>query len=80
MFVNMFTSTTSGTSTEFENMSVQYSNVFKTEDVMDKQCSPRPYCWCGSGLILFALTWPRGYKTFFMLNSIEHEIFSAHKC
>ena len=23
---------------------------------------------------------PRGYKTFFMLNSIEHEIFSAHKC
>ena len=23
---------------------------------------------------------PRGYKTFFMLNSIEHEIFPAHKC
>ena len=23
---------------------------------------------------------PRGYKTFFMLNSIEHEIFSDHKC
>ena len=22
----------------------------------------------------------RGYKTFFMLNSIEHEIFPAHKC
>ena len=22
---------------------------------------------------------PRGYKTFFMLNSIEHEIFPAHK-
>ena len=21
------------------------------------------------------LTWPRGYKTFFMLNSTEHEIF-----
>ena len=25
-------------------------------------------------------TWPRGYKTFFMLNSAEHEIYSAHKC
>ena len=25
-------------------------------------------------------TWPRGYKTFFMLNSTEHEIFPAHQC
>ena len=25
------------------------------------------------------LPWPRGYKTFFMLNSAEHEIFSANK-
>ena len=24
--------------------------------------------------------WPRGYKTFFMLNSTEHEFFPAHKC
>ena len=24
-------------------------------------------------------TWPRGYKTVFMLNSIEHEILNAHK-
>ena len=23
---------------------------------------------------------PRGYKTFFVLNSVEHEIFPAHKC
>ena len=23
--------------------------------------------------------WPRGYKTFLMLNSAEHEIFNAHK-
>ena len=23
--------------------------------------------------------WPRGYKTFFMLNSTEHEISTAHK-
>ena len=24
--------------------------------------------------------WPRGYKTFVMLNSVEHEIFPANKC
>ena len=24
-------------------------------------------------------TWPRGYKTFLMLNSAEHEISTAHK-
>ena len=25
------------------------------------------------------LTWTQGYKTFFMLNSAEHEIYPAHK-
>ena len=25
-------------------------------------------------------SWPRGYKTFFMLNSTEHDFFHAHKC
>ena len=25
------------------------------------------------------MTWPRGYKAFFMLNSTEHEISTAHK-
>ena len=25
-------------------------------------------------------TWPRGYKTFFILNSAEHEIYPANKC
>ena len=29
---------------------------------------------------LALLTRPRGYKTFFMLNSTEHEIFPARKC
>ena len=28
----------------------------------------------------FSLTLPRGYKTFFMLNSAELEIYPAHKC
>ena len=23
---------------------------------------------------------PQGYKTFIMLNSAEHEIYTAHKC
>ena len=27
-----------------------------------------------------SVNWPRGYKTFFMLNSTEHENFPAHKC
>ena len=27
----------------------------------------------------FTRNWPRGYKTFFMFNSVEHEIFPAHK-
>ena len=28
---------------------------------------------------LHYLPWPRGYKTFFVLNSVEHEILNAHK-
>ena len=30
------------------------------------------------GLLSF-ITRPRGYKTFFVLNSVEHEILNAHK-
>ena len=26
------------------------------------------------------LIWPRGYKTFFKLSSVEHEISDVHKC
>ena len=29
--------------------------------------------------IKFNEFWPRGYQTFFMLDSAEHEIFSANK-
>ena len=29
---------------------------------------------------LLVATWSRGYKTLFMLNSAEHEIYPAHKC
>ena len=30
-------------------------------------------------LVLLSLIWPRGYKTFSMLNSTEHELSTAHK-
>ena len=30
--------------------------------------------------VILRLAWPQGYKPFFMLNSIEHEIFPTHKC
>ena len=33
---------------------------------------------CGSYQISYS--GPQGYKTFFMLNSNEHEIYPAHKC
>ena len=29
---------------------------------------------------LYIHTWPRGYITFFILNSAEHDIYPAHKC
>ena len=29
--------------------------------------------------ILRGQNWPRGYKTFFVLNSVEHGILNAHK-
>ena len=32
-----------------------------------------------TGRITGSLSWPRGYKTFFVLNSVEHEILNAHK-
>ena len=36
--------------------------------------------WHQSHCIQDFLTRPRGYKTFFMLNSTDHEIYHAHKC
>ena len=35
--------------------------------------------YAGFNLINPFLTWPRGCKTFFMLNSVEHESLNAHK-
>ena len=34
----------------------------------------------GLGNHYFLESWPRGYKTFSILNSTEYEIFPAHKC
>ena len=36
--------------------------------------------WLCKALPFLCCFWSRGYKTFFMLNSTEHEIFPAHKC
>ena len=39
------------------------------------------YCLAKVQAIFLSLAaWPQGYKTFFMLNSTEHEICPAHKC
>ena len=34
----------------------------------------------GNQAVSILLIWPRGYKTFFMLNLAEHEFFPANKC
>ena len=35
--------------------------------------------WSKDKFSSFIGTWPRGYKTFFVLNSIEHEILNAYQ-
>ena len=49
--------------------------------------TPPPTSYYFTGLVILcsvdavrADSRARGYKTFFMLNSIEHEIFPAHRC
>ena len=47
-------------------------------------CSFFKYCIkhglkCFENNYLYKETRPRGYKTYFMLNSVEHEILNAHK-
>ena len=37
------------------------------------------FCVSLKCLIRVSGTWARGYKTFFMLNSVEHKILIAHK-
>ena len=53
------------------------SGSFKITERTDRhtELSARPkFFW-----IIQLSSWPRGYKTFFMLNSTEHEISTAHK-
>ena len=46
----------------------------------DNEDSDQTVCFHTLWLILDCLCiWPLGYETFFMLNSTEHEIFSANK-
>ena len=48
---------------------VSFVNVYQFVCVLLSLLVLRLECWI----------WPRGYKTFFMLNSVEHEILNAHK-
>ena len=61
----------------------------------ERLCAMKPHLWtirslpeAGLGqssprsvpqILVYWATWPRGYKAFFMLNSVEHEILNAHK-
>ena len=42
-------------------------------------CSSMQHIYC-HGSVESHNPWPRGYKTFFMLNSAELEIYPDHKC
>ena len=63
--------------------------LLKKSAIMALNRSPGPFCTnemvgiirrtSGSEQCWKTVARPRGYKTFFMFNSAEHEIFSANK-
>ena len=59
-----------------------FYGMLRITGLMHIPTSKRPSLTCASaeadqGTIVE--TWSRGYKTFFVLNSVEHEILNAHK-
>ena len=58
--------------------SKRYKNIFKDTELMTR--SKFIFIKIDSKRGRDLETRPRGYKKNFMLNSIEHEIFPAHKC
>ena len=58
---------------DFFSKSLVFKKFFKEYDQSTNQFVYR------SGLT-FCQARPRGYKTFFILNSAEHDIYPAHKC
>ena len=58
-----------GKSCLFGLLCVSFVNVYQFVCVLLSLLVLRLECWI----------WPRGYKTFFMLNLVEHEILNAHK-
>ena len=52
------------------------SNLLKDPALCYVKCTTHSSHHIGT----FNITWPQGYKTFFMLNSTEHEILNADKC
>ena len=47
-------------------------------DLIESVSEGFPIYSCSVVINDLSKTWPRGYKTFFMLNSVEHEILNAH--
>ena len=71
MFVMSFSHSTTCFFQFFDLNNDSYSDLligapFRSDDVTEE--------------IFGGKTWPRGYKTFFVLNSDEHKIYPAHKC
>ena len=51
----------------------------------DKRCYKQmmfegPKYWQDKGYTFSSISWLQGYRTYFKLNSTEHEIYHAHKC
>ena len=62
-------------------LSLGFLNSQKNSLRCDLNQAPKPFYRIYFTIFTIGLkTWPRGYKSFFMLNSAEHEIYLAHKC
>ena len=51
-----------------------------TFPLLSKSKVPSLHSHCVTEQAGLCRTWPRGYKTFFMLSSAESKIYPAHKC
>ena len=58
-------------------LKLTYSCPMKIFFILANMKDPDEWCILWHFILVFTVcqnTWPRGYKTFFMLNSTEHEI------
>ena len=65
------------------NGKLDFSAMWRSGSVVDlRSVCPRTWFQSLSKILnsnYLTEYWPRGYKTFFMLNSTEHEISTVHK-